>query len=1385
MAPEQIWAARQKEVGPEADVYSLGVILFEMLDGDRPFDGTAETVRKKHREMAPPDVCTDVPGRLEALAHECLAKEAGDRPPSAEAIREELTLETSEERAAFERAKQEDTIEAWTGFIESYPEGWRAPDAEERLDELKQEADEKTRAIERAIANQKLEKAREQLGSLRSFASRKGEPGKETLNQLDEEIRVLTEWSDQRESLIKQIRSALEAERASDAEARLDQLAEHLSGRTEPTKDEGYSTLKERVEDLRRRLEREEWVAQREQLASRTEAAIEGIAVDPSVEEPGIGRAEKLLSQLESHIEQRKEVDDDDTHKRLKRALEERRSLREQRKWELEHEELTDRAKNAIGSIDSNIVSDKSQLRTAEGALAELESHWNDGAPMDLPEEWESTHARLRQSLKEKKEEWKSQRDERRSELAASAEELIEDNNFERARTQIEKLRQIAGDTGTDVQRLTQNLEQAESEYQKALQERQEDLVESVQASLDNENLERAEEQYSALRSCLTENVRPSDDVLGSLEREIEELRLCLRAREELTETRENLQAGDIETAAQRLQEADFLLAEMDEGSAREGLMSEYETLARRHEELRATAESVQSAIKTGSFDEARQSIQQLEERVGTEHPVPQRLREKTDSAERKEIEKRINRALDRRRLQPLEDRLTESDEPYFREVLSKVIETRDEEGQEELLCAAAKQEKLALLKCILEVGVDPDVPSLPTTALHKAARKNAEKAIDSLLEAGATPDEHGPDGRTPLHVAILHQGDESTGLLETLLDDWANPNVPDAEGRTPLHWTVMEGDRESARLLLKNEADIDVSDDHGETPLHMAVEKGRLEFTEMLLDAGARPTIETDATPPLHRAVQKESPELADTLLDAGADPDQRDEETKTPLHCAALEGHTQLARKLLGAGAEVNASDRLRRSPLRVAVASGHRSTVDSLLQAGADPDAGGSRGKTPLHCAAEEGHSEITRSLLEADATPDISDSQSRTALLVAAEEGEREVVEILIDAGAETDVADENGRSSLIKAITGGHTKMVEALVEGGASLDNAGNEEGSPLHEAVRRGHTQITNHLLNAGCRVDRQDEHGRTPLHEAVRKREVDAVKWLLEAGADVNLLDENRMSPIHYTMFGSYSAGKVSVLEADGHDILQMLLDRGADPDASIKGGVSLLHAATLLGLSADTLSESDRLDTKNIGTRVTKSLVEAGADPNCETVDGVKPLHQIFFRELPDQVSITIESTKVSIAGFDNPLPSVIGWSSIVRSIAEILLENGGNPNIYESDTDATPLHTVAKASQGASGREATELAQVARALLDAGADPNALIERRKETVDMIRDPEGGFKTFDSYEYVEQTPLDVCEEERFEDVIREYGGKKKEEMENDSESKEEGSSGMFGFW
>ncbi len=85
MSPEQISAPRQKDVGPQADVYSLGVILFEILDGDPPFDGSAGQVKQKHLEIAPPRLkVTDE--YLSSLVYQCLAKTPAERLENASAV---------------------------------------------------------------------------------------------------------------------------------------------------------------------------------------------------------------------------------------------------------------------------------------------------------------------------------------------------------------------------------------------------------------------------------------------------------------------------------------------------------------------------------------------------------------------------------------------------------------------------------------------------------------------------------------------------------------------------------------------------------------------------------------------------------------------------------------------------------------------------------------------------------------------------------------------------------------------------------------------------------------------------------------------------------------------------------------------------------------------------------------------------------------------------------------------------------------------------------------------------------------------------------------------------------------------------------------------------
>jgi tRNA A-37 threonylcarbamoyl transferase component Bud32 len=92
MAPEQ--AAGRKDLTVAADVYSLGVVLYERLTGRTPFQGESVLeVLRQVREAEPPRPSALVPrlGRdLETVCLKCLEKDPAKRYGSAEELAEEL-----------------------------------------------------------------------------------------------------------------------------------------------------------------------------------------------------------------------------------------------------------------------------------------------------------------------------------------------------------------------------------------------------------------------------------------------------------------------------------------------------------------------------------------------------------------------------------------------------------------------------------------------------------------------------------------------------------------------------------------------------------------------------------------------------------------------------------------------------------------------------------------------------------------------------------------------------------------------------------------------------------------------------------------------------------------------------------------------------------------------------------------------------------------------------------------------------------------------------------------------------------------------------------------------------------------------------------------------
>ncbi|MBI2393399.1 MAG: serine/threonine protein kinase [Deltaproteobacteria bacterium] len=86
MAPEQI---RREALDPRSDLYSLGVLCFEMIAGVPPFDGDDVTVLARHLTLPPPPLSSPIaPDALtlavRAFVARLLAKKVDGRPASAE-----------------------------------------------------------------------------------------------------------------------------------------------------------------------------------------------------------------------------------------------------------------------------------------------------------------------------------------------------------------------------------------------------------------------------------------------------------------------------------------------------------------------------------------------------------------------------------------------------------------------------------------------------------------------------------------------------------------------------------------------------------------------------------------------------------------------------------------------------------------------------------------------------------------------------------------------------------------------------------------------------------------------------------------------------------------------------------------------------------------------------------------------------------------------------------------------------------------------------------------------------------------------------------------------------------------------------------------------------
>jgi serine/threonine protein kinase len=106
ISPEQV---RGEEMDHRGDLYSVGVILFELLTGRLPFTGTETMdVLLAHATEEPPsfaDVGADwIPPAVEVVVRRCLAKKPADRPQTARELAELYDAALARSQAPLERS---------------------------------------------------------------------------------------------------------------------------------------------------------------------------------------------------------------------------------------------------------------------------------------------------------------------------------------------------------------------------------------------------------------------------------------------------------------------------------------------------------------------------------------------------------------------------------------------------------------------------------------------------------------------------------------------------------------------------------------------------------------------------------------------------------------------------------------------------------------------------------------------------------------------------------------------------------------------------------------------------------------------------------------------------------------------------------------------------------------------------------------------------------------------------------------------------------------------------------------------------------------------------------------------------------------------------------
>jgi ankyrin repeat protein len=363
---------------------------------------------------------------------------------------------------------------------------------------------------------------------------------------------------------------------------------------------------------------------------------------------------------------------------------------------------------------------------------------------------------------------------------------------------------------------------------------------------------------------------------------------------------------------------------------------------------------------------------------------------------------------------------------------------------------------------------------------------------------------------------------------------------------------------------------------------------------------------------------------------------------------------------------------------SPFVFAVCSGLTVTVAHLIQEGNfDMDDRSFGNSTPLFWACVTESKDVVELLLDNGADINAICHEGRTPLHISAEDEDNEITELLLSRGADVSVVDDTGHTALNVASTAGNVKTAQQLLDRGADISNPTNEGFTPLSMASSVGNVDLVKLLIKRGADVNQVASNGHAPLLLAVWYDYSELVELLIDEGAGLTGIQLQD----HMFSLLDVAAGR-------GHlNAAKVLISKGVAPTEP----QALLLAASYghyNGFISDVDEEADTTspDFPRSGYHnVLELLLESGADVNTTDMDGFTPLHLASYSDLVDVVEILIQKgagLDVKLIAGQTPLHCSSAWGHF--RVTQLLLQRGADV-ASKDNSGRIPLHHACRSGR----------------------------------------------------------------------------------------------------